>query len=569
MRHLSILLFSVIHLGAALPTSRYQSVDHRSGPTVSIQNGTLVGTTNIHYQQDFFLGIPYAAPPVKQLRLRRPSPASSWASARHATSYSARCIGNSINLAGFSQNTTDPMSEDCLYLNVVRPSGILAADKVPVLIWIHGGALLEGSASDGRSNGTFLVEISVRMGTPVIFVSFNYRLGAFGILAGREVEAAGLANLALHDQRQALVWIQENIAHFGGDTSRVTIMGESAGAGSVGFHLLAYGGRNDGLFSAAIAQSGGPQSTLMTIRTASERESDFEIVLQEAGCENSRHSLDCLRKVPAEVMRQAGQRLPTSIAVDGDMVRHSGTQLRQGHFVRVPLLIGTTRNEGTSFVQQTTAQGPINTEEDFIRVVEGSLGNKAVPKKAIRRWAELYQLEVDAPSGGGLGTVLPNPGANYGSQYGKTTLWMGDVMFTAGRRRSSQAWANHQVPSYSYLFDTVPAIADPQTLGAAHFLEMPNVFGNTEGVGWTRDPFPSDPVQRQKHYTLADIVSQMWISFTVTGSSNFHQVPDFNITWPIYQEDDPQNMVFSASLGSHLQPDTWRAEAFDMLSQYF
>ncbi|KAF4463440.1 Lipase 2 [Fusarium albosuccineum] len=226
-------------------------------------------------------------------------------------------------------------------------------------------------------------------------------------------------------------------------------MGESAGASSVGFHLLAYGGRDDGLFSAAIAQSGGPLSTLLTIRTASERESDFDMVLQETGCANSTDSLACLRKVPAEVLRQAGQRLPISMAVDGDMVRHSGTQLRQGCFVRVPLLIGTTRNEGTSFVQQT-AQGPINIEGDFIKVVGGSLGNMAVPKEAIQRWAELYQLEVDAPSDGGLGTVLPNPGVEYGSQYGKTTLWMGDVMFTAGRRHSSQAWADHQVPGYSF-----------------------------------------------------------------------------------------------------------------------
>ncbi|KAJ3543183.1 hypothetical protein NM208_g3702 [Fusarium decemcellulare] len=409
-----------------------------------------------------------------------------------------------------------------------------------------------------------------------MFASFSDCLGAFWILAGREVEAAGLANLALHDQRQALAWIQENMFPFRGDPSRVTIME----------NLLAR-------LRTAIAKSGGPLSTLMTIRTASERESDFDMVLQETGCANSTHSLACLRKVPAEVLRQAGQRLPISMAVDGDMVRHSGTQLRQGCFVRVPLLIGTTRNEGTSFVQQT-AQGPINIEEDFIKVVGGSLGKMAVPKETIQRWAELYQLEVDTPSEGGLGTVLPNPSTEYGSQYGKPTLWMGDVLFTAGRRHSSQAWADHQVPSYSYLFHTVPATIDPQTLGAAHFQEMPYVFGNTEGVGWAGDPFPSDPVQRQRHYALADIMSQMWISFAVTRSPNFHRgmssptkltikhlevalqpkltltiVPDFNITWPMYQEGNKQNMVFSVSLGSHLQPDTWRIEALDMISQYF
>ncbi|CEI63491.1 unnamed protein product [Fusarium venenatum] len=563
------LLSWILLLGYALASPPYQAVADASGPAVTIRNGTLTGTFNTHYKQDFFLGIPYAAPPVGPLRLQKPSAADGWTGNKKATVYSPRCMWNSLNLIGFSQNTTDPMDEDCLYLNVVRPSGTQTGEKLPVLVWIHGGGYQEGSARDGRNNGTFLVETSRKMKTPIIFVTFNYRLGAFGILPGREIEEAGLANLNLQDQRQALRWIQENIADFGGDPSRVTIMGESVGGLSVGFHLLAYDGRDDGLFSGAIAQSGGPPLTIATTRNATEREADFREVLEQAGCLNSTQPLVCLREVPADILRQAGQKLPPRITVDGDMVGNLSAQLRQGRFVRVPLMIGTTRNECTTFVQEEVRE-PIDTEEALRQFIGTSLGKQGISNKSIQRWSELYQDEIDNPSEGGLGTVLPNPGSQYGSQYGKATLWLGDMMFATNRRLSNRAWANYRVPSYSFLFDTVTAPMDPETLGAAHFQEMPYVFGNTQGVGYDQDPFPSNTAERQKHYKLAEIMSRMWISFVTTQSPNSHQiVPDFNINWPEYSKDKPQNMVFSVSQGTHLQFDTWRVEAIDKIAETY
>ncbi|KAF5008649.1 hypothetical protein FDECE_5061 [Fusarium decemcellulare] len=563
-----ILLSWVLLLGFALANPAYEHVVKASGPAVTIRNGTLIGTSNTRYQQDFFLGIPYAAPPVGPLRLQKPSAPDGWTGTKKATEYSPRCIWNSLNLIGFSQNTTDPMDEDCLYLNIIRPSGMVG-EKLPVLVWIHGGGFHEGSARDGRNNGTFLVETSRKMKSPILFVTFNYRVGAFGILPGREIEKAGLANLNLQDQRQALKWIQENIAEFGGDPSRVTIMGESVGGLSVGLHLLAYGGRDDRLFSGAIAQSGGPPLTIATTRNATEREADFQGVIEQAGCSNITNPLDCLREVPAEILRQAGQKLPTRITVDGDMVGDLSAQLRQGRFVRVPLMIGTTRNECTTFLQLEVKE-PIDTEEGLQQFIGTSLGKQGISNESVQRWSELYQDEINKPSEGGLGTVLPNPGQQYGSQYGRATLWMGDMMFTTNRRLSNRAWANHGVPSYSFLFDTVTAPMDPETLGAAHFQEMPYVFGNTQGVGYDEDPFPSDRVERQKHYKLAEIMSRMWISFVTTRSPNSHQtVPDFDVKWPEYSNDKPQNMVFSVSKGTHLQSDAWRVEAIDKITETY
>ncbi|KAM0231561.1 hypothetical protein ACHAPO_008409 [Fusarium lateritium] len=563
-----ILLSWVLLLGFTSVKSAYATVAKASVPTVTIRNGTLIGAFNAQFQQDFFLGIPYAAPPVGPLRLQKPSAAEGWTGNKKATEYSPRCMWNSLNLIGFSQNTTDPMDEDCLYLNIIRPSGTQAGEKLPVLVWIHGGGFHEGSARDGRNNGTFLVETSKKMKTPILFVTFNYRLGAFGILPGNEIEKSGLANLNLQDQRQALKWIQENIAAFGGDPSRVTIMGESVGGLSVGFHLFAYGGRDERLFSGAIAQSGGPPLTIATTRNSKEREADFQEVLEQAGCLNCTQPLACLREVPADILLQAGQKLPTRITVDGDMVGNLSAQLREGRFVRVPLMIGTTRNECTSFLQLEVKE-PISTEGELRHFIGTSLGKRGISNESIQRWSELYQDEIENPSEGGLGTVLPNPDEQYGSQYGRATLWMGDMMFATNRRLSNQAWAHYGVPSYSFLFDTVTATMDPKTLGAAHFQEMPYVFGNTQGVGYDEDPFPSNIAERQKHYKLAEIMSRMWISFVTTGSPNSHQKSDLDVNWPEYSRDKPQNIVFSASRGTHLQYDTWRAEAIDMIAETY
>ncbi|KAJ4132753.1 hypothetical protein NW754_015567 [Fusarium falciforme] len=356
-----------------------------------------------------------------------------------------------------------------------------------------------------------------------MFVSFNYRLGVFGMMAGSAIRRANATNLGLHDQRQALAWIPENIGAFGGDPSRVTVMGESAGALSIGCHLLAYKGRDDGLFGAAITQSGGPFSADPVGRNYTEQEADFELVLNTTGCADSNTPLDCLRGVPAEVLNEASALLPPFFVVDGQLLPNSSIDSSQDRpFVRVPLLTGTTRNEGTSFTQESLTS-PINTDRDFQTFMRSVWGGGPIRGDLVQEWTRLYQEEVDDPSAGGLGTVKLNPEPSVGALYGKATLWMGDMIFVAGRRFANQAWAEQSVPSYSYLFDTVPASVDAKTLGAAHYQEIPYVFGNTRGNGWIQDPFPKEPDQRRRHLELAEIMSSMWISFAVTHPPNFHQ----------------------------------------------
>lgn len=519
---ITLCCLSKVWVSSAAPTKH-------TSPVVHIQNGTLAGLYDPIYHQDFFLGVPYAASPVGQLRFSMPAPAKAWNGTKSVKTPGPWCMGNSLGLVGFSQNISAPMSEDCLHLNIVRPTGMKRFEKLPVLAWIHGGGWQDGSANDGRYNGSFLVQTSVRMGTPIVFVSFNYRLGVFGMIHGPAVAQIESSNLLVHDQRQALRWIQENIAHFGGDASRVTIMGESAGAASIGQHLIAYGGRDEGLFSAAIAESGGPLSSL-PFRNTTEGEVYSETILNSTGCTDAVDYLACLRAVPADALRRASLLVPASFTVDGKLFTDiSSRLLRKGRFVKVPLLIGTNRNEGTSQLYPPGSK-PLRSESDFFAFMKSSLEGRQVPSEALRNWSRLYQEEVENPSVAGLGTVLPNPGPEFGSEYGKTSLWAGDKVFTAGRRLANEIWADHGIPSYSYFFDTVTANVDKETLGVAHFQEIPFVFANKDGVGWEVDPFPTESGPRSKYIQLAEIMSRMWISFAVARTPNFHGGETF---WPL------------------------------------
>jgi carboxylesterase type B len=196
----------------AVPGARPQN----NIPRATVKNGTYTGVHSKEYGQDFFLGIPFAQPPVGDLRFRVPQPlTSSWKGAKVADKYSAACVG----YGGDEMPYPKPLSEDCLYLNVIRPSGY-EDQKLPVAFWIHGGGLVMGSAVDQRYNLSFIVERSVKIGKPIIGVSTNYRLDMWGFITGDEVIETGNANLEFRDQRLALGWVQENIKAFGGKSLR-------------------------------------------------------------------------------------------------------------------------------------------------------------------------------------------------------------------------------------------------------------------------------------------------------------------------------------------------------------
>lgn len=256
----SLLAGAVTYLLSPLVSAEVVSGSTRPPPLATTKNGTYQGRYLAEYDQDVFLGMPYAQPPVGDLRFRWPRGLdnASFAGVRDASQYGYSCM---------QYHTTFNISEDCLNINVIRPSSGssggnsngTATELLPVLVWIYGGGLYTGSTADPRYNLSGVVRLSQDLGRPVVAVSMNYRLGMWGFLQTPGLVAEGSSsNAGLADQRLALRWVQENIAAFGGDPSRVVVWGESAGAQSIAYHVFAFEGRDDGLFRGAILESGGP-----------------------------------------------------------------------------------------------------------------------------------------------------------------------------------------------------------------------------------------------------------------------------------------------------------------------
>lgn len=358
-------LLSLAVSALAAPSKLARRAAPPGAPVATTQNGSYYGVHSSNYNQDFFLGVPFAQPPIEQLRYSNPQTYnSSWTGALPATNYAFACIGYGGDQIGYQQ------SEDCLYLNVVRPSGY-ENTSLPVAVWIHGGGFYMGSAIDRRYNLTFIVNNSVEIGKPIMAVSIAYRLGPFGFLNGDDVAGAGVTNLGLKDQRLALHWIQENIAGFGGDPSKVTIWGESAGAASVGFQLTAFNGRDDKLFRGAVMESGNPVA-YGALNGTDYYQPRYAALLQAAGCSNATNSLNCLRALPLFVLNNI---LNTTAfnrgwnpTLDGDFIaRYTSQQLAEGDFVHVPIIDGANSDEGTAF-------GPvgINTTADFEKLLNST-----------------------------------------------------------------------------------------------------------------------------------------------------------------------------------------------------
>lgn len=441
---------------------------------------------------------------------------------------------------------------------------------------------------DPRYNLSFIVSESVRNGSPIVAASIQYRLSNWGWMFGRELAEAGAGNLGLRDQRLALHWIQENIQAFGGDNRKVTIWGESAGAFSVGYHVVAYGGRDDGLFRSGILQSGSPA---MRLTDAVDWQPYFDAVVREVGCNEIGDVLGCLRGLPWETLNGVFNsttfpvRVPGIGAVlDGDiMVDQASTLLRQGRFVRVPVLMGINTDEGTSF-----APRGINTDDQFFGFVRSLGANETTLH-------EIAKLYPDDPELGLPATLSGRPEASpWGLQWKRLVAFYGDVLFHSGRRLMAEAYAKAGVPVFSYRFDVLVNGAQPEQ-GSSHFKEVAFVFHNTRGDGYDLPGNAPNPFRgKGPGYTqLADVMSNMWTAFVASGDPNVYQgteraqasidkswsnerrmahdgvgsreatVPASSLKWPAYRLDSPTNMVFDTNVTGLLytETDDFRREA--------
>ncbi|KAH6647336.1 lipase [Truncatella angustata] len=539
-------------------------------PTVTLANGSYYGRYSAEYGQDYFLGVPFAQPPVGNLRLAAPQPLNTtFDEPQGATAYGPECIGY-----GFDQWILgNVISEDCLTINIVRPSGVAEGDDLPVAVWIHGGSFVNGGGLDPRFNLSFIVAESERLGSPIIAASIQYRLSNWGWLFSRELQEAGAGNLGLRDQRLALQWVQENIGSFGGDASKVTVWGESAGAFSVGFHLSAYGGRDDKLFRSAILESGSAAAVRMT--NVTEWQPYFDAVVGEAGCTEQTDVLSCLRALPWETLNAIfnSTTFPVSkpgigAVIDDDIfVEQGSTLLRQGKFVHVPVLMGINTDEGASFATQG-----INTTSQFLSFVRATGVN--IGNDTTARIAELYP---DNPDLGLPATLKGTPAAYpWGLQWKRVVAFYGDALFHGGRRLMAEAFARAKVPVFSYRFNVL-VNGNLAQQGSNHFKEVSFVFHNIHGDGYGLPGGLAKPLEGKgpEFYELADIMSGSWISFVATGDPNTllrHHTNatvgsprcghTSNSTWPLYTLESPKNLVFDVNVTNllYVEKDDFRKE---------
>uniref|UniRef100_A0A8D0GQK9 Carboxylic ester hydrolase n=1 Tax=Sphenodon punctatus TaxID=8508 RepID=A0A8D0GQK9_SPHPU len=420
-----------------------------------------------------FLGIPFAEPPVGKMRFQRPEIKKPWSGVLDTTSYPRACYQYVDNaFPGFQGsemwNPNRNMSEDCLYLNVWVPSP--RPKNATVLVWIYGGGFYSGASSLDVYDGRFLTYTE-----KVILVSMNYRVGAFGFLAlpGTQ-EAPG--NVGLLDQRLALQWVQNNIHFFGGNPKLVTIFGESAGAASVGMHLLSTGSR--ALFQRAILQSGAPNGPWATVTPAESRRR-ATLLGKLVGCQASNDSelVSCLKsKKPQELIDEEWLVLPSQSVfrfsfvpvIDGDFFADTPeAMLSTGNFKETQILVGVVHDEGSYFL------------------VYGAPGFSKDNESLISREEFLGGVRIGVPHANDIAAeavVLQytdwldedNPVKNREAM----DDIVGDHNVICPVMHFAAHFAEHGNKVYTYLFDhRASNLIWPQWMGVPHGYEIEFVFG--------------------------------------------------------------------------------------------
>jgi len=489
-------------------TTRAQSVESPRLDTGQI-SGVLVekeGAAPIRA----FKGIPFAAPPVGDLRWKPPQPVAAWEGVRACDTFGPVCPQPAVPFFV----VPGPRSEDCLYLNVWTGAGDPGA-KLPVMVWIHGGSLIFGAGSQGLYDGAPLA----RRG--VVVVTLNYRLGPFGFLAhpalSKESPQGVSGNYGLLDQIAALEWVKRNVAAFGGDPGCVTIFGESAGGGSVQALLLSPLAR--GLFHRAIVQSPvwtapplrGGAPGVESAEAAGER---FAAAIGVTGDEplaalraKTAPELLAASAGPPEVGTTSG--VTFGLCADGVAIPADPVELvAAGKQADVPLLIGTTADEGTLFV------GTIRTRADLTKAIEGMFGAQAPMV------AEAYPAKSDGEAKRVAARILA------------------DSIFVAPTRAFVRARPGFTSKAWLYAFTRAPMAGRLLGLGAHHGCELGYVFETLDAPG----AMGIQPLDR----TLAATVSAAWVRFARTGDPSGEGLPE----WPAYTVENDAHL----ELGDKVQP---------------
>jgi len=444
---------------------------------------------------DVWKGVRFAAPPTGERRWRHAAEPEPWTAVADADRYGHVCPQPTMPVIDLGPDTTT--DEDCLFLNVWTPAGAAGSDaRLPVLVWVHGGAYLCGSGSQPLYDGASLVRRSVAGGVPAVIVTVNYRMGVFGFADLTGLGEDYQANCGLSDVLAALRWVQANIERFGGDPATVTLFGESAGAGVVTTLLTSPAAR--GLFHRAVAQS-SPASSVYEHDRADRHARLLLDRLDVGGDPGRLHDLDPRPLVAASggVFNEVPERFPGTIAfapvVDGDLVPIDPMDaFSAGLALDVPLLIGTNRDETSLFRWMRSPLMPVSESqvEAMFAMIAQEQPELAIPERHVMHAA--YPRERRRRRSMGisrdLGFRLP-------------TVWIAQ----AHSRRA---------PVYLYRFDWATPFFRALRIGATHATELPYVWGNPASA--TRD-LSYKLGGRRTGERLTARMQQRWLNFAAHG----------------------------------------------------
>ena len=468
-----------------------------------------------------FKGIPFAAPPVGDLRWKAPAPVQAWTGMKKAEAFGPACM----QAAGAMGNTA-PVSEDCLYLNVWTPAK-KAGEKIPVIVWIYGGGFSGGSTSTPMYDGMAFAKKGV------VLVSVAYRVGPFGFLAHSELSREsghGSGTYGLEDMIAGLKWVKSNIAQFGGDPSTVTIFGHSAGGMAV--NMLAASPVTKGLFHRAICMSGGSFAPLQTsdqggiglgIPALKLAESTGEDFLKKLGAAD----IKAARALSAEEIQKnlgggmGGGGLRFRPVADGYVIPSDLYSIYQARrFNDTPILVGNTSDELGSF----GGRGNVITATDFEKQIRSQYGPQA---EAI---LSVYPHSTDAEA------AKSSKGISRESTFSWSTWTWARMQSKQGKGKAFVYYYDHHAPNVD---------------GSGHGSDVPYAFQTLSG-GRGGAPTPED-------LKLSDAISSYWVNFAKTGDPNGPGLP----TWPAFAENDQRAMVFEATPSAKPVPNLEKIKAFD------
>ncbi|HUI63463.1 MAG TPA: carboxylesterase/lipase family protein [Bacteroidota bacterium] len=461
-----------------------------------------------------FRGIPYAHPPLGELRWKPPQREEPWTGVKDCVKFAASCPQPPQRMV---RDISGPQSEDCLYLNVWTTAD--RGEGKPVMVWIHGGGFAIGSGSEPMYDGSAFAEDGV------VEVSINYRLGPFGFMAHPALSAESpmhvSGNYGLLDQIEALRWVQRNIEAFGGDPHKVTIFGESAGSVSVG--CLIASPLAKGLFQRAIMESGVP-SSLPLLHSPGERDSSAETageeIARELGIANPEGKSAAiaakLRSESAEQLLEAshpriglfGKGRRMGPAIDGYVLpRDPMDTFAAGEENNVPVLLGSNADEGTLFIQEIPIKSPLG-YQIAQKMIFGDFADRVIQMFPVQSPEEVK------PAVAHLVTVSA---------------------FVAPARRAARALSAHDDDVWLYHFTRVSPVLRERNFGATHGAELFYVFKN----------IPKLVSPEQSDLALANAMHAAWVRFAQQGNPNGGELPE----WPAFSTRNDTYFEFGDRLG--------------------